>query len=94
MILTPEQEYDIVAWLKNNVCIFNKRISDYKNTELNNSLCSDNGDEPKVETPLLETLFESMKTRFGKLTKTQSADDAFENTDREKWIIDRFEVYH
>ncbi len=97
LILTAEQEDDIVKWLKGNPCLFNKKLNDYRNTELKSLLWNLKGEELQVEAALLKTWFESMRTRFGKLTKTQSFDDAAENTDlteRDQWIIDRFEFLH
>ena len=44
----------MVEWLKSNPCIFNKKMSEYKNTEKKSCLCAEKADELPVEMPLLK----------------------------------------
>ncbi len=49
MILTPEQEYDMVEWVKSNPSFFNKTMTNYKNTELKKCLWNVNGGDAIAE---------------------------------------------
>ena len=43
---------------------------------------------------LLKTWFESMRTRFGKLTKSKSDDGNIDHTQRDKLILACFDFLH
>ena len=80
--------------MKENPCLFNKKLNDYKNIDKKVTLWQDKGDEMCVEVPLLKTWFESMRTRFGKLTKSKSGDGNIDHTERDQWILAHFNFLH
>ncbi len=79
LILTADQENSVIEWLKVNECFFNNKNA-YKDTKMKNRLWTAKEDELHIETVILKTWFNSMRTRFGKLTKTASADSTADYT--------------
>ena len=90
LILTTEQENDVVEWLMDHPCLFDKKEGDYKDTAMKARLWNGKAEELQMDVSMLRTWFESMRTRFGKLTKRKSGDGAPQKTDRDKWILSRF----
>ncbi len=41
LLLTDEQQADVIDWLKENTIIYNKRLREYRNTEKKNKLWAD-----------------------------------------------------
>ncbi len=74
-----------------NECMCNKKLTSYKDTAMRNRLWQEKADELGLEAAVLRTWFDSMRTRFGKLTKTASGDGAADLTKRDKWIMNRFD---
>ncbi len=91
LILTPNQEDNVVEWLKSNEYLFNKTLNAYKDTEMKNRLWPAKADELQIETAILKTWFDSMQARFGKITKTVSGDGTVEYTERDQWILNHFD---
>ncbi len=80
LILTPDQEDSVVEWLKSNDCLFNKKLNAYKNT----------ADELQIETAILKTWVDNMRTRFGKIIKTSSG-FMVQYSEKDQWILNRFD---
>ena len=78
LLLSSEQEDDLVEWLKENPCLFIKKLNKMV------ALWQEKGAEMCVEVALLKTWFESMRTRFGKLTKSKSGDGNIDHTERDQ----------
>lgn len=47
MIISVEQEDNMIVWLKVNKCLFNKKLNDYKDTKNKNHLWSAKAEELK-----------------------------------------------
>ena len=83
-LLMTEQEDDMVEWLKENHCLFNKKLNDYKNCEKKTRLWKENAEKIQVEVSMLKTWFKSMRTRYRKLNKSKSGNGASEHTERDR----------
>ncbi len=92
LILTPDQGDSVIEWLKGNECFFNKMLNAYKYTEMKNRLWTAKADELQIETAGLKTWFDSMWTRFRKLTKNAYSDGSADNAERDQWILNSFDV--
>ncbi len=42
LVLTDEQQADVIDWLKENTIVYNKRLREYRNTEKKNKPSQDN----------------------------------------------------
>ncbi len=71
LFLTDEQQADVMDWLKENIIIYNKHLSEYQNTEKKNKLWADKAKELGVDPIKLQTWVDSMRSQYGRLTPDQ-----------------------
>ncbi len=66
----------------------------YKDTEMKNHLWSAKAEEWEIESAILKTWFDSMRTYFRKLAKNQSGDGAADNTETDQWLPNILDFIH
>jgi len=90
LILSDHSEIDISDWLKSNQFIYTKGSREFRETQLKIRAWEEKAKELNVEPAALQTWYESIRTKVGKLTKDKSGQAAPQLTDREKFIIMHF----
>ena len=89
--ITPAQEQEVADWVGDNTILYDKSRRDYKNTTLRDKLWADKAAEMDVPRDVLYSWYLSMRTRYGKLYKSDTSGAAArEYTEREKWIMEAF----
>ncbi len=89
--LIHEEEDDMAEWLKSNPCLYNKKLEDYRKTDMKQRLWEDKAAEfPNVDVACLLGWYKSIRTRFGKLSKIPSGSGAQEVTNRDASIFTKF----
>ena len=87
--LAPEQQEELADWLKENDFIFVKDRSQYKDTAVKKRLW----EEAKtfgVDSRVLITWYESVRTKIGKLLDAKSSSATKELSDRDQYLKDNF----
>ncbi len=80
--LTHQEEDDMAEWLKSNPCLYNKKLEDYRKTDMKQRLCEDKAAEfPNVDVAHLLGWYKSIRTHFGKLSNIPPGSGAQELTD-------------
>ncbi len=81
----------MVEWLKSNPCLCNKKLEDYKKTDMKQRLWDDKAAEfPNVDVAYLLGWYKSIRTRFGKLSMIPSGSGAQELAGRDASILTKF----
>ncbi len=81
----------MAKWLKSNPSVYNKRLEDYRKTDMKQRLWEGAAAEfPNVDVAYLLGLYKSIRTCFGKLSKIPSGSGAQELTDRDASILTKF----
>ncbi len=63
---THEEEDDMAKWLKSNPCLYNKKLEDYRKTDVKQRLWEDKAAEfPNVDVTYLLGWYKAIRTRFG-----------------------------
>uniref|UniRef100_UPI00358EE98D uncharacterized protein n=1 Tax=Myxine glutinosa TaxID=7769 RepID=UPI00358EE98D len=92
-IFTDRQEVDLAEWYRENECFYNKKLKAFKNTEMKRRLLEEKAArlEPPCTYQQLKTLFESMRTRYGKITALKSGQGAVEElSERDQTIYNTY----
>ena len=91
LTLSDATEDDVIEWLKQNPCLYDKTLKEYRNVAKKAKLWADKEVELKIEPNRLAIWVESKRTQYGKLTlKKPSGGPAIRLTQRDEWIIERF----
>ena len=64
---------------------------EFKDVSKKNKIWAQKSTEFGVDVAILKTWVDSMRTRLGKLTRPKSGDAPIEHTERDYWIIDKFD---
>ncbi len=81
----------MAEWLKSNPCHYNKKLKDYRKTDMKQRLWEDKAVEfPYVDVAYLLGWYKSIRTCFSKLSKIPSESGAQELTDRDASILTKF----
>jgi hypothetical protein len=93
IVLTVEQKEDMVEWLQDNDMLYNKKKTDCKDVTKKALLWKQKAVVWEMKHDMLTTWFQSMRTRFGKLTKDgeKSGSGTTEPTERDLWILNSFQ---
>ena len=97
--LEPDEEESMVNFLKDNPCIYNKKLKDYRDKKKKERLWEEQaaslGRTMSVE--MLMHWFESMRTRYGRITKeadkkkkSGAGGGVVSLTERDTWIVQSF----
>ena len=93
--LTEAQKEELIDWLKQNPCIYSKRLTEYKDAPKKEKLWEDKAKAMGLEVAALQTFYKSNRTQLSRLKKSvgKSGDgtDVLEDlsaTDR--WIWENF----
>jgi hypothetical protein len=90
-IMSEQDEATLAEWLRGHECIYRKAKKQYKDSAHKASLWADKAKEMKLESgALLQTWYNSIRTRVGKLYKERSGAAAKEMSDRDKFIWANF----
>ncbi len=89
--LTAEEEDNMAEWLKDNPCIYNKKLDSYLQTGMTKRLWIEKAkDFPNVDVEYLMSWYKSMRTRFGKLSRLPTGSGAQDLTERDEGIFHKF----
>jgi hypothetical protein len=90
-IFSDNEEQDIVQWLQENPILYNKKLREFSTGgPKKKQLWETKAAELGCTATQLFRWWESMRTMYGKLSKTQSGQAAPNLTERQKWIVDTF----
>ena len=87
--LTTQEVDDLAEWVREHEFLYNKK-TDYKNKDKKDRLWEEKTNEMGRDPDEINTWYESMITRFGRLLKKKSGDRAKTDTDREAYIRMKF----
>ena len=88
--LTDEEEEVMPLWIRENECLYNKKLNAYKDMQQKNKLWDVQAKEMNKNMEMLQIWYRSLRTRYGCLLKKKSGDRAAEFTERDKWILSIF----
>ncbi len=81
----------MAKWLKDNPCIYNRKLDSYHQTDMKKRLWIDKAKEfPNVDVEYLMSWYKSMRTRLGKLSRLPSRSGAQDLTERDEGILCKF----
>ena len=95
-ILSDEEEVALADWLKENPCLYNKGLKEYRDVGVRNRLWAEKAEElhalhPEIEGPQMrKTWYDTIRTRVGKLTREASGTAVRKITDRDKFLKNTF----
>ncbi len=81
----------MAEWLKDNPCIYKKKLDSYRQTDLKNRLWIENAkDFPNIDVEYLMSWYKSMRTCFGKLSRLPTGSASQDLTERDEGILRKF----
>jgi hypothetical protein len=89
--LTPEDEEAMVDWLREHPLLFNKKLTLYKDKGKKDALWAEQARLLEKDVVLLTVWYRSIRTRYGKLTKLKSGGGTGDRTERDLWILEKFD---
>jgi len=89
--LSRSVEDDIVNWIKEHPSLYDKSLDAYRKMKDKKSLWTQKAASLDLTYHQLFTWYESLRTRFGRLSKSKSGQGSKRHTQREEWILKTFE---
>ena len=87
MTLPRETEEAVLEWIKEHEFLYNRGHAQWKDTDKRKALWASKADEVGKTAKKLNMWFNTLRTKYGKLTKKKSGDGAKKPTDRDQWIL-------
>ena len=81
----------MVAWLREQPVLWNKKLSDYKDSRLKDSIWEKQAEVMERDITILKVWYKSLRTRYGRLRKMPSGSGLQDITERDKWILASFD---
>ncbi|XP_014662275.1 PREDICTED: uncharacterized protein LOC106805259 isoform X2 [Priapulus caudatus] len=88
--LTLAEEEAMAEWIQENECLYNKKMSSYKDKQRKDKMWDDKAAEMGKTNEILPIWYRSLRTRYGRLLKKKSGQGATELTERDQWVLTRF----
>ena len=88
---SDQEEDELVDWVRDHPILYVRTMKEYKDSGKNKLLWEGKAKQLGVDLTVLLTWYKSLRTRLGKLTFKKSGEGSAEKTDRDKWILDRFD---
>ncbi len=90
--LTAKEEDKIAEWLRHNLCIYINKLDSYCQTDMKKRLWIEKAPQefPNIDVEYLMSWCNSMRTRFGKLSRLPTGSGAQDLTEREEGILRKF----
>jgi hypothetical protein len=85
--LTAQQEQEMIDWLREHPVLWNKKLRDYKDTTLKESMWMAQAEKLGKEVQMIKVWYKSIRTRFGRLKNKPSGTGDDELTERDHWIL-------
>jgi len=90
-LLSEDNEVALAEWLRDNECIFRKTLKKFHDAQHKNGLWTDKAKEFNLESGhLLKTIYDSIRTRIGKLHKLKSGSETKELSARDVFLWSNF----
>ena len=78
----------MIQWLRENPVLWNKKMRDYKDSSLKDSLWAEQAKRLNKDVKVIQVWYKSIRTRYRRLTKKlPSGSGATEQTERDKWVL-------
>ena len=93
--LTEAQKEQTIDWLKDNPCIYSKRLTEYKDQLNKEKLWGDKAADMGVEVSYLKTFYKSNRTQMSRLKRTvgksgEGAETAEDLSATDRWVWEKF----
>ena len=85
------EEDELVDWVREHPILYVRTMKEYKDSAKKKLLWEGKAQQLGVDLHVLLTWYKSLRTRLGKLTFKKSGEGNAEKTDRDKWILERFD---
>ena len=84
--LTTRQEDDMIDWIKDNPCLYNKKLDIYRDRQLKLRLWKEKAKEfvnTDIDVEYLQSWYKSIRIRYSKLSKVVTGSGAQDHTERD-----------
>ena len=92
--LNEEEEEAMVEFLTDHELLYNKKLQDYRDKNKKQALWDEIAAKLGKDVKLLQTWYESVRTRYGKILKDnkKSGSGLLHLTQRQQWIFNKFQL--
>ncbi len=89
--LTAEESDDMAEWLKDNPCIYKKKLDPYCQTDMKKRMWIEKAKElPNIDVKYLMNWYKSIRNHFGKLSRLYTGSGAPDLNKRDEGILCKF----
>lgn len=90
VMLTTEQEMEMVMWIQANPMLYDKSKTEYRYTQKKNEMWQEQAARLDLTVQQIKKWYSTQRTRYGRLGNTKSGQATPKFTDREKWLQESF----